>query len=92
MSELVDALADRGFEEIEDAGLPGGWATDGEWTVAIRSRMTGVGGIDHEVRVYDREAGLISIGTTPVGRGYGSGHALAVREALEDGGYMEGED
>lgn len=90
MSELVDALADRGFDEVQDAGLPGGWATDGEWTVAIRSRMTGVGGIDHEVRVYDCEPGLISIGTTPAGRGYGSSHDLAVREALDDAGYMEG--
>lgn len=91
MSELVDVLADRGFEEVQDAGLPGGWATDGEWTVAIRSRMTGVGGIDHEVRVYDCEAGLISIGTSPVGRGCGSSHYAAVREALDDAGYTDGD-
>jgi len=89
MGELVKSLADRGFEKVEEAGLPGGWATDGEWTVAIRSRMTGLGGVDHEVLVYDCEPGLLSIGSTPAGRAFGSAHALAVNEALEDAGYTE---
>jgi len=89
-TDLVTILEERGFEEVEDAGLPGGWATDGEWTVVVQSRRTGVGGIDHEVRVYDEPAGLICIGSEPVARSYGSGHNLAIRKALEDAGYLDG--
>lgn len=92
MPELTHTLRERDFERVEDAGLPGGWATDGEWTVAVHSRETGLGGIDHEVRVYDCPAGLISIETSPVGRAYGSGHDMAIREALERAGYPEGDD
>ncbi|GGO03758.1 hypothetical protein [Haloarcula pellucida] len=90
--ELVDVLEERGFRPVEDAGLPGGWATDGEYTVVVQSRSTGLGDADHEVRVYDCEAGLISIETSPVGRAFGSGHDMAIIEALDRAGYGEAGD
>jgi len=91
MPELTDTLADRGFETVEDAGLPGGWATDDEWTVHVTTRATGLGGVDHQVRVYDAPPAEITIVATPAGRSFGSGHDLAIYDALQKAGYEEGD-
>jgi len=91
MSDLAPDLRDRGFEAVE-AGLPGGWATDGEWTVCIHTRQRG-GGIgsrstlEHEVVVYDSAIEGIDITTTPVGQAVDTAHHAALRAALEEAGY-----
>ncbi len=90
MSELADSLSRRGFRAIDNAGLPGGWATDGEWTVVIQSRLSG-GGFEHTVTVYDCPAGLISIESEPAATAIDSSHAGAVRRALRKAGYESDE-
>jgi hypothetical protein len=93
MAELAASLADRGFRGV-DAGLPGGWATDGEWTVCIKTRQPG-GGIgarstlQHDVTVYHQPAGLLSIESEPAGQATDTNHGAAVRRALNDAGYEE---
>lgn len=84
--ELVDVLQEAGFKHV-DSGLPGGWATDGEWTVNIQSKRRGSTSFIHEVRVYDEPAGLIAIGSEPDARTVDSSHELAVRSALDQAGY-----
>jgi len=89
---LVDILGDRGFEQVE-AGLPGGWATDGGWTICIVSRPgPGLGSMDHEVTIYEKSAGLIGIGSEPAARVVDRSHGRAIRRALDRAGYEEGDD
>lgn len=96
MSRLADPLADRGFRKVGGAGLPGGWATDGEWTVAVQTRQRGGGmgsrsTLEHEVQVYPVPAALISIESQPAGTATDTSHSAAVRRALEEAGFEEAE-
>jgi len=89
---LVDPLADRGFHTVADAGLPGGWSTDGEWTVCVETRQRGGGmgsrsTLQHEVSVFDCEAGLISIDSEPAGVAVDTSCGAAIRRALEAAGF-----
>jgi len=43
MPELAESLADRGFRTVEDAGLPGGWATDTAHHAAVRRALDEAG-------------------------------------------------
>lgn len=95
MSKLTEQLQRRGFRAVEDAGLPGGWATDGDVTISIQTTQTGGGlgarsTLRHEVAVYDEPAGLISIESQPVATAIDTSHSAAVRQAL--GEATEGED
>jgi len=94
---LIDPLADRGFRAVERAGLPGGWSTDGEWTVCVQTPQSGGGmgarsTLQHEVRVYDHPAGLISIDSDPVAEAVDTAGAAAIRRALEAAGFEEVSD
>jgi len=92
MSDLVETLAERGFREVDGAGLPGGWATDGDVTVCIQSRQgRTLGDIEHEVVVYDHEPGLIAIDSQPAARTLDTSHGRAIRRALAEAG-VEGGD
>jgi hypothetical protein len=91
MSELATDLRERGFEDV-DAGLPGGWATDGTWTVCIHSRQRGGGmgarsTLQHEVVVYECAPGEIDITSKPAGRAVDTAHSAALRAALQEAGY-----
>jgi len=96
MPELAESLAERGFRQV-DAGLPGGWATDGDVTVCSRTRQRGGGmgsrsTLQHEVYVYDAEPGLISIETQPAATATDTAYSAALRQALaeaKDGGRDE---
>lgn len=95
--DLVESLTRRGFETVDDANLPGGWATDGDWTVCVQTRQRGGGmgsrsTLEHEVLVFDHEPGLLSIDRNPTGRAVDTAHHAAVRRALEDAGFEEGDD
>lgn len=94
MPELAAPLARRGFRTVEDAGLPGGWATDGDWTVCSQTRQRGGGmgarsTLEHEVVVYDCEAGLLSIDSEPAARATDANYTAALRRALSEAGYED---
>jgi hypothetical protein len=91
MPDLATGLRERGFEKVE-AGLPGGWATDGSWTVCIHTRQRGGGvgarsTLQHEVIVYECAPGGIDVTTEPSGRAVDTAHSAALRRALQEAGY-----
>jgi len=91
---LVDPLANRGFRSV-DAGLPGGWSTDGEWTVCVRTRQRGGGmgarsTLEHKVLVYDQPADRISIESEPTAEAVDTNGGAAIRRALEAAGFEGG--
>jgi len=93
MSGIADSLSNRGFREV-DAALPGGWSTDGDWTVCVKTRQRGGGmgsrsTLEHEVLVFDHGPGLISIDSEPAGHAVDTSHSAAVRRGLQEAGYME---
>lgn len=86
---LVGVLQAQGFEPF-DTDLPGGWSTDGEWTVIVDTKQTtslDPADLHHTVLVYDYapSAGIL---TAPVaGRATDTSTELAIRRALDDAGY-----
>jgi hypothetical protein len=87
--DLVDALADRGFEPVKTEAR-GGWATDGSTTVQIVTEQGPRGLGPHEVTVFDAPADSLDIAEDVVGRVRHRSHGIAIRNALqlleEDGG------
>lgn len=93
--DLVPTLADRGFETV-DAGLPGGWATDGTYTVCVETRQRGGGmgarsTLEHEVLVFEAPPDEVDLDSTPAARTVDTSHGAAVRRALEEAGDDNGE-
>lgn len=94
MSELADVLQEQGFDAVE-TDLPGGWSTDGDWTVVVQTKPRLGGGLSdytHTVYVYEAPAWGVGVGTPLAGRTTDSSNELAIRRALDEAGYSDSSD
>lgn len=89
MTDGVAVLEKSGFEAITTE-LPGQWATDGEWTVAILTRPIHGGPVDelcHRVLVYEGSARAIDLDTELAAEATDTSVEAATRSALMRAGY-----
>ena len=89
MTDGVAVLEKTGFEAI-GTDLPGEWATDGEWTVAIQTRPVHGGPVDelcHRVLVYEGPARAIDLDTDLAAEATDLSIEAATRSALVRAGY-----
>lgn len=89
MTNDVSVLRQSGFEAIS-SDLPGGWATDGTWTVAIQTRPIHGGPVDercHRVLVYEDSAGAIGLDTDLAAEPTDTSIEASTRTALMRAGY-----
>lgn len=83
---LLEAM---GFETVP-TDLPGEWATDGEWTVAIQTRPVHGGPLDdvcHQVFVYATPASNVGIDSALAGQATTTSVESALRAALSRADY-----
>lgn len=89
MPELVDFLQDRGFEKV-DTPVDGGWSTDGEYTVQVRTEMEqAVDKYVHFVSVYEGGADDFDLDTELLSKASSTSTYRALRKAFDQ---LEGED
>lgn len=89
MIDGVSVLRRSGFESIP-TDLPGEWATDGTWTVAIQTRPIHGGPVDehcHRVLVYADSARGIGLDTDLAAEATETSIEAATRSALLRAGY-----
>lgn len=88
-AELVGVLQEQGFEPFE-TDLPGGWATDGKWTVIVDTKQTtspDPAKLHHTVLVYDYAPGAGILDAPAAGRATDTSTELAIRRAFDAAGY-----
>ena len=84
MTDEVSVLQQSGFKTIT-TDLPGEWATDGSWTVAIQTRPIHGGPVDelcHQVLVYEGPARAIDLLTDVAAEATDTSIEAATRRAL----------
>lgn len=89
MIDGISVLRRSGFKTIPTA-LPGEWATDGTWTVAIQTRPIHGGPVDercHQVSVYEGSAEAIDLDTDLAAEATDTSREVATRNALLRAGY-----
>lgn len=89
MTDGAMILEKEGFEAVP-AELPGTWATDDEWTVAIQTRPVHGGPVEqlcYRVFVYEGPPPDIHLGTTLAGEATAISIESATRDALWRAGY-----
>lgn len=89
MAETVAGLDGTAFDAIA-TDLPGEWSTDGEWTIAVRTRPVHGGPMNddcHRVLVYEAPPERIGIDTDLAARTTAMSRAAAIRRALDQAGY-----
>ena len=89
VTDGVAVLEQSGFEAVA-TDLPGEWATDGEWTVAIQTRPVHGGPVEelcHRVCVYEGPAGDVDLETALAAEATATSLATATRRALGRAGY-----
>ena len=89
MTDDVAVLAEEGFEAVA-TDLPGGWSTDGDWTVAILSRPVHGGPVDetcHRVLVYEASSRAVDVDTGVAAEATDTSLEAAARTALLRAGY-----
>lgn len=92
MADGVAILGDMDFEVVP-TDLPGAWATDGEWTVAIHTRPVDGGPVAdecHRVLVYETPASDVGVDTALAGESTSTAVESALRSALSRAEYHTG--
>lgn len=83
--ELVDVLQEHGYEPVETE-LPGGWSTDGEWTVCVKTDHMAGGRMNdyvHTAIVYNAPAEDVDVATERLAWEQDTSSELAIRRALD---------
>lgn len=89
MTENVVVLEMQGFEPVT-TDLPGAWATDGDWTVAVLTRPIHGGPVAercHRVLVYEGSSRNVDVDSSVAAEATDTSIESATRTALLRAGY-----